>query len=253
MIPKITSSILFLIIITCLSCVNNSANQNTISTDSSKQNKINYSDSISKDTEVLVNESNFYEEIKKQLVKANESWFMVDTAGITQLSLVEFMNKLLPQVNRYAESNSKDVFYNNLMQKRFPAFDAFYSSSYGDTSQMPLNIVIDDFENSEALLIGKFIDGKQTFAIAYDIKKTNIEFYRLANGKWKKIGSKQQEKNWTYQRFFLEEINNKPGLEIVMATHPNMNGNMFMELFYYSEKEDKITFAGISAPITKLY
>lgn len=200
-------------------------------------------DSISDVPEWLRKERKFWEETNKHLVKVNEPWDIDDTANIYKLSIVACMKRILPQVKRYASSDSTEVFYNNFMQKRFPSLYAFYSGSYGDTAQTPLHVEIDN-ENSDALIVGKYIDGKQTFAIAYNIKKCIVQFYRLVDGKWKNIGIKKQENEMTYQRFFFEEVNGKPGLEIVMATHPNMNGNMWMELFCYSEKNDTITFAG---------
>jgi len=201
-------------------------------------------DSLQSEPDWLIQERIKWNERYNHLVKMNLPWISKDTAEISKLCLVSMMNKILPEVIRYANSDSNAVFYNNVMQKRFPKFYAFYQESFGDTAQTVLNVEFNDYENNDVLVIGKFIDGEQTFAIAYDIKNCSVQFYRLDKDKWKKIGDRQQRKNWTYQKIYFEELNGKQGLEIVMATHPNMNGNMWMEVFCYLEKADEIKFSG---------
>lgn len=201
-------------------------------------------DSTQSEPDWLIQERIKWNERYNHLVKMNLPWISNDTAEISKLYLIGMMNKILPEVIRYANSDSNTVFYNNVMQKRFPEFYAFYQEGFGDTTQTVLNVEFNDIEDNDVLVIGKFIDGKQTFAIAYDIKNSSVIFYRLVKDKWKKIGDRQQQKDETYQKIYFEELNGKQGLEIIMATHPNMNGNMWMEVFSYLENEDKIIFSG---------
>ncbi len=184
-----------------------------------------------------------FEDVDEWLITVNEPWRTADTTGIMHMSLQQLMQRVLPEVCRYAASDTTFAFYNNVLQARFPSMSNLSMGCDYDTSKVVEHLYFNDDECGELLAIGKFIDDKQAFAIAYTEKTKMVYFYRLHNKQWKEVGRRKTELPTIFDVYF-EELNAKPGLEIVLATGSNMNGNSWMECFSYFPKEDKIKFAG---------
>lgn len=166
-----------------------------------------------------------------------------DTTNIQSLSWRQLMDRILPQVIKYADSEADSVtFFNNAMALRYPDVEALYVSEEGVDNSYPS--IFSYADEPEILFITKAIDKKNTFAIMYT-SNNEVYFFKLHQKQWKQIGHRKVSYQMTMGRIYLEEFNGESGLEIVLSTYPpNMNGNSWMELFVYKEKEDKIKFAG---------
>lgn len=99
-------------------------------------------------------------------------------------------------------------------------------------------------EDSYLLYVaGKFIDGKDIYAVYFSEKDTLLNFYRFDKKNWELVGS---------ERFCLDEVfyitftdmDNDGRNEIITSSHPNMNGNTWQDVFYCSKKDKKINYAG---------
>jgi hypothetical protein len=94
------------------------------------------------------------------------------------------------------------------------------------------------------LKIGKFIDSIQTFAINCNLTDSSIQFYRLLNDRWKKIGYEIDKDIEYISEINFQNIDWTEGNEIVTSTGANMNGNSWYKIYKYNLKSDSIHFAG---------
>jgi hypothetical protein len=129
-----------------------------------------------------------------------------------------------------------------LLVKLFPLVSTYASE---DTNIFFNPNTIDTIELAKRypyILIGKFVDSTQTFAINYDTNDSTIQFYRLNNSAWKKIGKEKDDGYLAY--FYFDELNGKKNQEIISSSGPNMNGNAWYKIYEYSNTTDSIKFAG---------
>ncbi|MCB9262808.1 MAG: hypothetical protein H6607_10575 [Flavobacteriales bacterium] len=241
-----TENIIWLLFILAASCTNHSRKLKTIKVepDSISKQSIQPCDTNKNSAVIFEEQRKKYLEEYRIYLKVNDVWNFRDTNEVKNLGMYEMMTKLLPKVIQYAKSDSLEPFYNNLMQKRYPEFYINYRNSWGDKNQRRILETHLGYDKPEILLIGKFIDKKNCLAIAYDMEHNYVEFYRLEKNYWKRIGFHQGSEDESYDRIYFEELNGKSGLEIVMATDPNMNGNSWMLVFAHNEQKDSILFAG---------
>lgn len=92
------------------------------------------------------------------------------------------------------------------------------------------------------MLVGKLIDDKHIVAIEVNFRDTAIRFYELKKSKWSLIG--QAKTNINVYLIMLEDLNGDGVKEIVTSTSYNMNGNMWMEAYIYSNKSNGIRYSG---------
>lgn len=102
----------------------------------------------------------------------------------------------------------------------------------------PLDSVIES-DSSRVVVIGKFINKKDVFAIdIYGNWQTqNIYFYKFGNGVWEKL--KSDDYNWDIVNFSFENFNNDEDTEILFLGHSNMNGNRENTIYKYDGSENK--------------
>ena len=107
-----------------------------------------------------------------------------------------------------------------------------------DELVFPLDSVIES-DSSRVVVIGKFINKKDVFAIdIYGNWQTqNIYFYKFGNGVWEKL--KSDDYNWDIVNFSFENFNNDEDVEILFLGHSNMNGNRENTIYKYDESENK--------------
>ena len=102
----------------------------------------------------------------------------------------------------------------------------------------PLDSVIES-DSSRVVVIGKFINKKDVFAI--DIygtcDKQYIYFYKYENETWKKL--QFDDDNGDILDFSFENFNNDEDAEILFLGHSNMNGNRLHTIYKYDESENK--------------
>ncbi|MFB9079408.1 hypothetical protein ACFFLS_05935 [Flavobacterium procerum] len=101
---------------------------------------------------------------------------------------------------------------------------------------------IEDDKVFRQILIGKFIDKKKIIATEINIKDTIINFYLLESGNWKRIGS--EKTNIFIYRINFDDLDGDNRNEIITSTSPNMNGNTWQEVYYFSKKTNTINYAG---------
>jgi len=102
----------------------------------------------------------------------------------------------------------------------------------------PLDSVIES-DSSRVVVIGKFINKKDVFAIdIYGNWQTqNIYFYKFGNGVWEKLQS--DDYNWDIVNFSFANFNNDEDAEILFLGHSNMNGNRENTIYKYDGSENK--------------
>lgn len=104
------------------------------------------------------------------------------------------------------------------------------------------NNIIEDDSLFRLLLIGKFIDTQQVIAIEVNLKDTVINFFRIEHKAWKFIGS--EKTNIPIYSIEFEDLDGDDKKEITTSTGRNMNGNLWKEVYIYSNKKDVIKYAG---------
>ncbi len=184
------------------------------------------------------------DEFDLYLMETNKPWNANDTINIPGLDLDEMLQQILPEVTRYAVSDSTELFYNNIMRIRFPNISTWWTDTPGDSTQIMRKIFFDEEQTPLLLVVGKFIDEQQTFAISYEISEGMVQFYRLDNGIWKNIGEQSFDGEILYNYIHFENLDYKPGYEVVLATGPNMNANQWMKAFRYNALLDSMEYAG---------
>jgi hypothetical protein len=102
----------------------------------------------------------------------------------------------------------------------------------------PLDSVIES-DSSRVVVIGKFINKKDIFAIdIYGNWQTqNIYFYKFVNGVWEKLQS--DDYYWDIVNFCFGNFNNDEDAEILFLGHSNMNGNRENTIYKYDKSENK--------------
>ncbi|MBK5720429.1 hypothetical protein JGH11_06055 [Dysgonomonas sp. Marseille-P4677] len=93
-------------------------------------------------------------------------------------------------------------------------------------------------------IIGKIIDEQNVYALLYDDKDTLLNFYYfdLAKTKWKQIGSERP----VWEQIFdvsIEDMDGDNRNEVITFSYPNMNGNTFKEIYYFSPNNDSVHIA----------
>ncbi|MBJ7428251.1 MAG: hypothetical protein JHD28_04750 [Bacteroidia bacterium] len=128
----------------------------------------------------------------------------------------QILDKFLPNVLAFAKADTSTYYY-------------------GD------NIILDD-SIFRQLIVGKFIDKKTIIAVEINIKDTLINFYSLENETWKLIGS--EKTNIDIFRIDFEDLNGDNRNEVIVSTCRNWNGNTWQEVYYHSDKNKTIKYAG---------
>lgn len=108
---------------------------------------------------------------------------------------------------------------------------------------LPLDSVIES-DSSRVVVIGKFINKKDIFAI--DIygtwDKQHIYFYKYENEKWQKLKSDAFDSDILH--FSFENFSADDDFEILFLGHPNMNGNRQHTIYKYDSKENYFEKSG---------
>lgn len=72
---------------------------------------------------------------------------------------------------------------------------------------------------------------------------STLNFYLYSNKSWSKVGSNKIETDDIYDVDFTDMDGDNRN-EIIIYSHPNMNGNMWPTVYYCSNKDDSIRYAG---------
>lgn len=101
----------------------------------------------------------------------------------------------------------------------------------------PLDSIIDS-DSSRVIVIGKFINKSEVFALdIYGNWQTqNIYFYKY-DDKWKRIES--DDYNWDVLSFNFQNFNFDEDNEILIKGHYNMNGNQQNTIYKFDTKTNK--------------
>lgn len=143
---------------------------------------------------------------------------------------LQILNRLVPQIDLFpVTEDSTDEIYT--------LFNKWFSGEELDVQ--PDGTV---YVNDDLLVINKRIDDCNLFAITYCESDSLLVFYRMHKNKWKEVGRRIPQ--IPIGRIYFEELNAEPGLEVVISTNPNMNGNSWKECFVYFPDEDTIKYAG---------
>lgn len=103
------------------------------------------------------------------------------------------------------------------------------------------NFYLDCSENPNLLVAGRLIGDGKIYGVDYSCKESLLVLYRLDDEIWNVIG--REEAN-DFHSFEFEDLDGDKRNEIITSTFPNMNGNSFKEVYYYSQKSDTIKYAG---------
>ena len=103
------------------------------------------------------------------------------------------------------------------------------------------NFYIDCSENPSLLVAGRFIGDGKFYGIDYSCKESLLIFYRLDENIWNIVGKEGAN---DFHSIEFEDLDDDKRNEIITSTFPNMNGNSFKEVYYYSQKSDTIKYAG---------
>ncbi|RZJ73908.1 hypothetical protein [Flavobacterium sp.] len=141
-----------------------------------------------------------------------------------------------------------------ILKSYLPKLKEFESK---DTIFRPFG-AIEEFDTIQHLAIGRFVDGKTPYAVHFTFKDSMISFYRFEHQNWNNIG-REKMKIDNINLLHFEDLDSDGNNEIILETHPNMNGNTGICIYYASRKSAKIHLAGFmfgryeAAPNQKLH
>lgn len=171
---------------------------------------------------------------------STKSRFSDERTDSAVLEIKQFVDKLLPEVIAFSEwedeDNPQQWFTEEMLAERFPERNL---SLWDD-----LSIFESDSLGNDVIVtsVGRFVDDTNIFAAVYSEPDSLFCFFRLEDKKWKEVGRKEQ--GAFVILFQSEELNGKPGYELLASSSMNMNGNVWSTVFTYLKDEDEIRFAG---------
>ena len=139
----------------------------------------------------------------------------------------QILDRLLPGVMAGKDS---DAGVQSYLQQHFPGLEIFVDED-GSIRY-----------NEGLIVISRMINDELVFAFTYSEVDSLLVFYRLNNESWKETG--RRKPGIPVGMIYSEELNGKPGREVIVSTWPNMNSNSWKECFVYFPEEDTIRFAG---------
>jgi hypothetical protein len=158
---------------------------------------------------------NNYDRQNKNVETFSNDIFMRETNDSTR-STKQILDKFLPSVLTFAKADTSLYYYGD-------------SVIWGDSI-------------FRLLIVGKFIDKKTIIATEINIKDTIINFYYLDNETWKLIGN--EKTNIPIFRIDFEDLNGDYKNEVIVSTCRNWNGNTWQEVYFHSDKNKTIKYAG---------
>lgn len=112
-----------------------------------------------------------------------------------------------------------------------------------DSVFYPLGYTTMEEDTSRLIAIGRFIDGKMLNAVDISVPDEGVAtFYVYSKDKWEKIGQYPIQNN-VYSLEF-EDYDGDNRNEIRARGVSNMNGNYSNYFYSYSDKENKVNYAG---------
>lgn len=143
-------------------------------------------------------------------------------------------------------SGKKNDDITNRQDENIPAYldsIASYMEDFAKENDTIYNIADIETYGYTPYVVGKFIDGKDIYAIYYIENDTLTNFYHFNNNKWKLVGSKRL--SFEEPDFIdFQDMDNDGRNEIIIKSHFNMNGNTWQEVFYCSKNDGRINYAG---------
>lgn len=103
-----------------------------------------------------------------------------------------------------------------------------------------------DSDGAVRFVVGRFIDDKNIYALDVSEQDSLVSFYCLdRNIRWQPLASLKlrNDVSFLYSVEF-EDLDGDGRNEIMLSTHPNMNGNKWMDIYYCSPENMSIHYAG---------
>lgn len=103
-----------------------------------------------------------------------------------------------------------------------------------------------DSDQAARFVVGRFIDDKNIYAIDISVQDSLISFYCLdRNVRWQQVGGLKSEDDLSWIYFIeFEDLDGDGRNEVILSTHPNMNGNRWMDIYYCSPQNSTFHYSG---------